>query len=810
MIEGEPRLIAPGELGVNISQIGTLTKEGSTPSSMIRDKRGRILWKTADNNPEANLRLGTHNIRCLVLSEVLELANIPRDGQGLVGVSQRPFVESLILDRAKASLVLRQVISGNNYVSYPTGYSQFRSSLIFAIAVSFTEWGLFEEVLKRFDEQTKQLQVARQRLEQDVPDVIKLVDDTTEMVVHPVGQRVGKEVLIGLAKGKMSPAEALPIYVTDLRRRKSNPSGTLYLGKDVSGITLDSEVMKVYEKNGAVLFVPKEDKKFGYKWIDIYAVDKENKVDINNRSGSLRIRVGTGKIESQGWYGPELQAFLDYITMNLILEDPSMLLPFAIRRIKGGNLYIGRVGERNITTPFHEKTSAEKLLIIPKYKRKFGYFWIDGYEYDDPIKAKPCFTRRVLFGEGFGEDVRIVDWKGPEIQSVIDWIYGKIPTSMMEAVQIQIDSDIKYSNIYLGIPSLMLQLGGNANFDKSQVAYLIAREKGLYKWLEIQQDNIDLGKRRIVSKLLLETSSGIPKLIGGWIGPEKQALVDYIDGKVDANQLEKINATLNSNKIAHIVDHKGEELTVALRTVVFKEGDVVTLMPLVDDSGNLVLEITKTDNPGAILARSIYDKDENRFRTTSLEAALSQSRKPLNYWTPEKIRETAIQLRDQYGDLTTDLIRGEMSIFIAAVATKYPGGWIQLRRDIGMIQADRSGTYVDQSGKVWAPLIVVVKAAHVDFGTAGRILAKSHPEQKEGRGFNGKKVKFYDLKGALEIIKVYNDDKSKQSPTRSEQSLITPEAIVPEEELLKEYEEILLSGQIMSYEEFMNMKEKQV
>ena len=222
MAERGQKLVDPRDLDLNSSQ------------SVFRDKRGRILWKTQGNNPETNLKLGINNIRGLVLSEIPELKDIPRDEYGFVEVSQRPLVESLLTERVRGNRAIRAAaVHSNAGVIYPSEYDQFGSSLTFTLATSFSDWGLFEETLRQFNEQTRKIRDARKRLEQNTPIPIRLVSNNEVAIIHPIDQLAGREVLKRILSGEVSPSEVQPIYVTDLRKRKHNPSVTFYLGKGI-------------------------------------------------------------------------------------------------------------------------------------------------------------------------------------------------------------------------------------------------------------------------------------------------------------------------------------------------------------------------------------------------------------------------------------------------------------------------------------------------------------------------------------------------------------------------------------------------
>lgn len=735
-----------------------------------RDRRGRILWKTPGNNPEENLSLAISNIRKLVIDQTPELTGVPLDTDGKVEASHRGLIESLILDRIKTSRLLP-----SKDAVYPSGYGQLHTSLIFRLAVAFGEWGLFQEELAKLNEKSEKLRRSREKQDQDAPKSIRLVYGDYAEHVAPLGQKEGRDILKRLIQrsanrepthnGKFP--KGVVIYVTDLRERKNEPSVTFYVSKDLalSEISFGQGVREAYTKSGAVIFIIKEDEKLGYKWIDVYAVDGD-RIDANAKIGSVRINTEEGKIGSQGWHGPEQQAFLEYITGNLDVEDPDVLQPFVVK-VPARKVYLGGIGGKNIEVPFNERViRSDDVVIVPRYNRSFGYFWIEGYGKDDHEREAPLFSRRVTVSNKPVEDAQITEWKGPQIQSLVDWAYGKLPTSLLEEAEVSIDPQTKHSHIHLEAPNLAIRLNKNSAFDKAQPIYLIARENELYRWIEVQQNNPD-GSRRLVSRLFLDTSSGKPALIGRWQGPERQAVVDYIDDRIDKAHLDKITGILGSGKVVYVANYHGKNLRIVLRSTGFSEGEIVTLTPFVDEEGNLVFEVTKIDDPNNVMAKAIFDKGTKQFKTRSLEAALN--RKPFGYWDPEKIKEMAMQIYGERGDLTYESLLDEAPSFCGAVSSKYPGRWTGLRRDIGITQADESGIFMDGTGVEWGSIHSLQKESGLNYKTIRRLLVKSTVDTREGRGANGVKTTFYNLNQARKIITETGEEQSITSDQANEQ-----------------------------------------
>lgn len=660
---------------------------------IARDGRGRNVWKTLGGSPGDNLRLGVNNVRGLLCESIPELVPIiTGNNQVLLDRVRRIQTELFILDKIRSDKDLRNAIVHTQSSLYSYDYRHFGSSLVFTLAISLRDWGLFEDSLEQFMNQTRRTEEARKRLEHEVPPVVKVIDpgEEIEFTIRPLNQKDGRDALARALRREIVFGELSPIYITDLRKRKHNPSGTLYIGRGILSITVDQSVYDAYEAYGALLAVPQADNR--YQWLAIYGVEPNCLINLGKRLSSFRINIEAGRMESHGWYGPELQSFLDYMAGKIKVQDPSELPTFTVNAQKGQHLYFGRAGRRYIGVTLHEKTDAATFLVVPKYHPTFGYRWIDGYEGEDNLRQNLLFTRRILPDDANGEELKMVYWKGQGVQCVVDWAYGRIPISQVGEIKISMDQENKYSNLFLEDPNLSIGLESNSAFDKTQPVYLVPCESGVYKWLEVQQEKMDQTKtRRIVSVLLLESSNGVPRLIGRWQGPARQAVSDYIDGKVDASHLQRISAKLGNKRAARVCQYNGRELTVALRSNGFSINDEVDMNPSIDEgTGNLVLEVS---NKGSdrVLARATYNPETNAFNTVSLES----SRRPKGFWTAEVTEEEYLKLCQSLGVVADLKTIGNNSPGLLYAIQKYPGGLIALRQKLeGILVEDGSGRLI--------------------------------------------------------------------------------------------------------------------
>lgn len=718
--------------------------------TVLHDPRGRILWRSPGNNPEENLRIGIRNMQSMVISAVPELKDIPRDENGQIEDSQKPSIESLIWERIRNNEAIQGLNKSDSGVVYPLDYKQFRTSLRFGVAASFADWGLFEADLIQIREKARELKNAQEKQELGAPESLTLVKDDERTIVRPINQREGREKLGQIIKGEVSPEDVPPIYVTDLRKRKTENSSTFYIGKGYRDISFGEKVTKEFEDSGEVLLIPREDKRFGYKWVEVYGI-KEGIVNVDSNLNSLRVNQQKGAIEVFGWYGPEKQPFLDYISGRLSVSDPSELPSFTEENQVNG-IYLARIDGKNLQIPIRVPSSIKKVRMVPQHDPHYGYSWLEGYDAEKNDQQVVLSTRIITNKTEKGWNAKFVDWKGPQIQAMSDWIKGRFPTSMMGEIQAMVDSDNRMPIVSLG-ENLPILLKYSA-FDREKPVYFLPKEKGQYKWIEVQQED-ENNNRRTITLVRVATSLGSPILKRSWVGPERQAILDYVDGEVDSSQLEPFRGRLDNSKGVYVATRNDKGLKISLRSVGFNEGDEVELLPSVDEDGNLIIEVKKGDSE-TILARSVFNKTINQFNTTSLEPSLSPDRKHLGYWNVDLVRKLAQDFYDRFGDLSIELVEREMPelhLQSAVNSVKYPGGWTGLRKDVGAVQADEFGLITDEQGLQWAGASYIAQEAGVTIKVVQRILKDALVAKKDGRGINGKKMDIYSLQESLKLIR---------------------------------------------------------
>lgn len=598
------------------------------PTIVHRGTGDTIRWKSESDSPDENLILGINNIQALVFSKVPELISLPRDENGRIREENRALAESYIFEKVKTDKTLRSTLTTIGFhTNYPNEYQNFGRSTPYTLSVAFKKYGLFESEGQQFLER-------KRKAEQPVPSEITLIDTetNTQSTIKPIDNKTGREKLTKLIKGELTIDDIEPIYVTDFRINGEDAQFYVcYIGSKPVTISINLTAYKAYEERGGLLAIPRKNEKFGYQWFDFYEVNQDNRIDLNNKLDSIRF-TNNGKFENQGWNGPERQAFIDYISGNLEVDNPNELPPF---NAKIGNehkgvyrVHIGNYQRRQYRIEFSKSIpiSSEEIFIQPKYDEKRKYEWIEGYDTSDTEHSMPLFTRRIIDvdtkekreSKEKRREKQIVRWKGPQIQSIVDWAYGRLLIEDIEEGEILVDEDKKHLIRFLGDPNLKINLGEeNSSFDKTKPIYLVAKEEEPYKWIEVQQDyNLDDDSRRLISMLRLEVSESKPKLNGNWQGPDKQAIVDYIDGKIDPKYLRRLKLKVGNSKNVYIATFKGKQLTVSylslMRDNLLSMGDILQAMPTKDDEGELILGIAK-ENEEHILRRFKYDRNKNHF-----------------------------------------------------------------------------------------------------------------------------------------------------------------------------------------------------
>lgn len=704
------------------------------------DSQGRRRWKAPGGNLDDNLALGMRQVQDAFLTKYPEIAQrFPLDEQGTISIISRTDAEKFILEKAEEDEELRAVLLGpTGRQLYPAVYKSFGNSTVFTVSISFGEWGLFGTQLQEFLGKRNIVDDSRKKLDQKPPYFIEIRENNTAQGIFatPTDQITGRRLLPQLLSGGINITDLNPIYITDLREH--NGVGALYIGTalgDNPTISLNERTYEAYRTYGALVLLADTNRKLGYQWMNVFAAKSFNAVDLNEPLHSIRINQATRQFETVGWFGPERQAFFDYIYEKIKLKSPEELPEFKCN-VSSNGVYLGRYEGRNYVIPLHglKNNSLREVVVKPRFSNEHGYFWLEGYPINDNLRTKPLFSRRIIYENETENHFKMIDWKGCQIQSLVDCIYGRLPASNFKPFEFLLDPDLKVPNLYLEGSALMLQL--HSIKDRKKPILVTFKEYSSYRYIDVYQEG-----EEIYSALVSYDPEGKPKLNGSWPGIGRQLIMGYLDHVVNSEDFQKIEGTLNVNKTVYICKYKGKDLNITLRTTAFREGEKVTIVPAEGDQGELILYVYKegADQPSA---KSVFNQDTGTLTTKTLEMA---SKKPDGYWTPERLTEQADKFYRQYGDLSSDLLLEKDSSLCSGIFANYPGGLLQLRRDRGMNQANASGVFTDSTGSNWASLLKIAGLLGISYNRVIDVASSYNLTSLLCYGGNGKKSAFYKI-----------------------------------------------------------------
>lgn len=110
-------------------------------SLVLRDSRGRVLWRLPGNTPEQNEQLGIENIQALFLGKFPEFSEMfPREKDGKITEDKREKARKFILDKISTKKDF-YIIIGISATSRNTAF-YFDGSYVVALQKSFGEWAI--------------------------------------------------------------------------------------------------------------------------------------------------------------------------------------------------------------------------------------------------------------------------------------------------------------------------------------------------------------------------------------------------------------------------------------------------------------------------------------------------------------------------------------------------------------------------------------------------------------------------------------------------------------------------------------------
>lgn len=432
--------------------------------------------------------------------------------------------------------------------------------------------------------------------------------------------------------------------------------------------------------------------------------------------------------------------FLEVLGGTKTINEAMTLSPFSAN-YGGWGFYLGRYREKDyqFTAKGLPINPGTTVRIEPHFDPERKYFWIDGFKVDG---SDPLFTKRILLGE----KPPIQAWKGPVIQSTVDWIYGKHDYSKSQ--EVKHDCAQSHTAVYLD-RNLIVYLN-NPQLDKSKPVFIVPKEKNPYKWLEIQQEDPNKEERSIFSKVFVDESSDGVTLRKGWQGPEIQAVLDVIEEKKTPGILESFESVVRNGRRVHLLRLGQKDLKFSFSRLI-SEGDKVTVTPSVNSNGELIFDVIENSS-GNHIYRAVFDRSTNSLKGVSSNSFRMMV--PPGYWTEESMLAKAREIVAKRGDISVPIAKAEVNGgFVNSILEKYEGGFLKLRSDLGFIQVDKNGLYVDKDGIRWASGQGISQVIGRRMSNIELRLKNVEAPSIKGVSSNGRAISLYPLEEAVAHIR---------------------------------------------------------
>ncbi len=294
----------------------------------------------------------------------------------------------------------------------------------------------------------------------------------------------------------------------------------------------------VLRRGNSLLTIPLENQL--YRWLDFYEVEANNQVNIHRKIDTVRVDKRTNKIISDGWFGPEREAFYDHLS-GLAVPESLYTQPFVG--------YVGNATDSIYLGVYHGVIKSYSVQhqnlhtgdIVQFRKATDGsVHWLEGRLLENGVPGRSVFSQQILYdATGRGQ---LQEWyigirdaaEKPKIHALVQGILGKSSVPFDELPQVTLTvpegKKIHLANArnFPDRPPVEEEYAINinlANYDvqPGEKVDIIPRShpRGFYDWLSIQKDGVELGTKRV-------TRWKKDKLDGRWLGPTRQAYSDFM------------------------------------------------------------------------------------------------------------------------------------------------------------------------------------------------------------------------------------------------------------------------------------------
>ncbi|MDP3987595.1 MAG: hypothetical protein Q8P80_00420 [Candidatus Levybacteria bacterium] len=448
----------------------------------------------------------------------------------------------------------------------------------------------------------------------------------------------GRNLLLKYLMGEIEFDRIPSMYISPYKKRKNLRERGLYagnIGSDIR-ITFNDAVYSTLEKNEIVILLPRKSENHEYQCLDCYELGEKRQITLEKKLNSILLNRETHRFQLKEWRGIECQLFLDFMAGK---GKASVLKPFTLT-FTPTNLSFGNVLGKHINLGLKKghllREKNGTAIITPRYDEATGYVWIEVYNPYDTL----ILNKQIINSEVEGEPRKFVKWDGIENRSLADWMNNKLPISLVRKRTLMpeeltgINSTIYFPSAGCKVKFDLIGYPPN-QLDRTKPAIIEPFEDDLYKWLEFKQSRDD--HQITISKARVDHDANNKLYLARWIGSEKQRIIDFLEGKIKAEQLTPFSQKLSGAENIFVTRYKGAQLSLHCGRIGYKPGDMIDICPEIDSEGNFIIMAYKqTDrsirrkfqfNPETLEFSSV--KEKQKTASISLDEAREELSKLL-------------------------------------------------------------------------------------------------------------------------------------------------------------------------------------
>lgn len=300
------------------------------------------------------------------------------------------------------------------------------------------------------------------------------------------------------------------------------------------------------------------------------------------------------------------ELFLDYLRQDNT-QNPLQLKEFMAKVSRNNLIHMGSINRKAIQIFIPQRESLQpgkRIICRPKYDETLGYTWLEGFIREN-AKEKQLFSKRFYRG-----DPNLYNWRGPDIQSLVDWIHGLIPLEKVKTGEISLDNRSKTITLErTSASSIIIQLHASPSVSQFDRVSLIPKQDEYSEWLEVHKIQEDGGITRLLTYRIDRSKQN--KLDGSWLGPERERLKEFLEGKLSPDKLTPFVLPVKSGGRFYPIVLNGKSVELHLPPSLFLLGKKIAVVPTVNTEGNLMLSISTDESHTH--QKFIFDKQSSKF-----------------------------------------------------------------------------------------------------------------------------------------------------------------------------------------------------